>query len=136
MAKLLFILLFLTLGCEIPVSILVFNYYTSPKFVDVGYRAPDEEITKIREIPDSLSHLFAIPMEREKFQHIEIIDIYFSKKRNKYMANSYNADGDIVFNVTVNDTISEGEIIKIGDSYIEFKNKYDRVIIYHIDNDK
>ena len=67
-------------------------------------------------------------------QHIKIENIYFSERRKKYIATLINSYGEIVANITVNDTISGGEITNIGENHVVFK-KGDEQFKYKLINE-
>ena len=57
-------------------------------------------------------------------------NIYKSTRRNKYIATLVNTYGEIIYNMTVKDTIAGGEIIKIGDNFIVFKKDEEKFTYY------
>ena len=54
-------------------------------------------------------------------QHLKIENIWYSRKNNNYKANLINSYGQLISYMTVNDTISGGQIIAIGDNYVVFQ---------------
>ena len=54
-------------------------------------------------------------------RHFKIDNIYKSTRRNKYIATLVNTYGEIIYNMTVKDTIAGGEIIKINKDNLLFE---------------
>ena len=54
-------------------------------------------------------------------QHFRIDNIWFSGKTGGYKATLINTYGDVIYNMTVNDTIAGGKFTKIGDNYVIFE---------------
>ena len=69
-------------------------------------------------------------------QHLKIDNIYFSARKEKYIATLINSYGDMVFNMTKNDTISGGEITDIGDNYVVFVKDDEEFTYDLIDEEK
>ena len=69
-------------------------------------------------------------------QHFKIDNIYFSARKEKYIATLINSYGDMVFNMTKNDTISGGEITDIGDNYVVFVKDDEEFTYDLIDEEK
>jgi len=63
-------------------------------------------------------------------RHFKIDNIYKSTRRNKYIATLVNTYGEIIYNMTVKDTIAGGEIIKIGDNFVVFKKDEEKFTYY------
>ena len=59
-------------------------------------------------------------------QHIKIDNIWYSGKSNSYKAHLINSYGDIVYNLSVNDTISGGKIIDMGLGFVVFEKDNER----------
>ena len=59
-------------------------------------------------------------------QHIKIDNIWYSGKSNSYKAHLVNSYGDIVYNLSVNDTISGGKIIDMGLGFVVFEKDNER----------
>ena len=54
-------------------------------------------------------------------QHLKIESIRYSNRNKKYKASLINSYGDIIFNLSVNDTISGGKIIDMGRDFVVFE---------------
>ena len=59
-------------------------------------------------------------------QHIKIESIRYSNRNKKYKASLINSYGDIIFNLSVNDTISGGKIIDMGRDFVVFEKDNER----------
>jgi len=68
-------------------------------------------------------------------QHFKIDNIWFSTKHKRYKATLMNTYGEIIYNLTVKDTIAGGIIKKIGDNYIIFQ-KDDEKITYYLNDEE
>ena len=59
-------------------------------------------------------------------QHLKIESIRYSNRNKKYKASLINSYGDIIFNLSVNDTISGGKIIEMGRDFVVFEKDNER----------
>ena len=59
-------------------------------------------------------------------QHLKIESIRYSNRNKKYKASLINSYGDIIFNLSVNDTISGGKIIDMGRDFVVFEKDNER----------
>ena len=59
-------------------------------------------------------------------QHLKIDNIRYSKRYKGYKATLINSYGDIVFNLSLNDTISGGKIVDIGSDFVVFEKDNER----------
>jgi hypothetical protein len=67
-------------------------------------------------------------------QHLKIENIWYSRKNNNYKANLINSYGQMISYMTVNDTISGGQIIAIGDNFVVFQ-KDNETFTYNLTKD-
>ena len=59
-------------------------------------------------------------------QHLKIESIRYSNRNKKYKASLINSYGDIILNLSVNDTISGGKIIDMGRDFVVFEKDNER----------
>ena len=59
-------------------------------------------------------------------QHLKIDNIRYSKRYKGYKATLINSYGDIVFNLSLNDTISGGKIVDMGSDFVVFEKDNER----------
>lgn len=59
-------------------------------------------------------------------QHLKIESIRYSNRYKNYKATLINSYGDIIFNLSINDTISGGEIIDMGRDFVVFEKDNER----------
>ncbi len=79
------------------------------------YIAPEDNPSNIMSVIDIEG------FESMGSQHLKIENIWYSRKNNNYKANLINSYGQLISYMTVNDTISGGQIIAIGDNYVVFQ---------------
>ena len=79
------------------------------------YIAPEDNPSNIMSVIDIEG------FESMGSQHLKIENIWYSRKNNSYKANLINSYGQLISYMTVNDTISGGQIIAIGDNYVVFQ---------------
>ena len=79
------------------------------------YIAPEDNPSNIMSVIDIEG------FESMGSQHLKIENIWYSRKNNNYKANLINSYGQLISYMTVNDTISGGQIVAIGDNYVVFQ---------------
>ena len=79
------------------------------------YIAPEDNPSNIMSVIDLEG------FESMGSQHLKIENIWYSRKNNNYKANLINSYGQLISYMMVNDTISGGKIIAIGDNYVVFQ---------------
>ena len=68
-------------------------------------------------------------------RHFTIENIWLSTKDNRYKTTLMNTYGEIIYNMTIKDTIAGGKIIKIGDNYIIFEKDNEKFTYYLTDEE-